>query len=181
LRAKFQVSVNGSITGNSSNIDGESFLTFEPRRAGIRIQYPSGLNKQVEQNEVTFSPPEDKYGGKKSLNVWVAVDKTNKNVLDEYVQERIKSIQNKYGYVKFLESSNRVTLSGRSAYKLVYVGRSSDNRSLVKRMEVGTVVDRMFYVVNVGSQTKYYSEILPTFQRMISSFELIGLDTQSKL
>jgi hypothetical protein len=111
------------------------------------------------------------------LNVWVAVDKTNKNGLDEYVQARIKSIQNKYEYVKFLESGNRVTLSGRSAYKLVYVGRSSDKRSLVKRMEVGTVVDRKFYVVNVGSKTKYYSEILPTLQRMISSCELVDSDT----
>jgi eukaryotic-like serine/threonine-protein kinase len=107
----------------------------------------------------------------------VAVDRTNKNSLDEYVQERIETIKNEYEDAILLESGNGVTLSGRSAYKLVYIRRSSDTRSLVKRMEVGTIVDKKFYVVNVGSQTKYYSEILPTLQRMISSFELIELDT----
>ena len=103
----------------------------------------------------------------------MAVDRTNKNTLDEYVQERIETIQNEYEDVKLLESGNRVTLSGRSAYKLIYIRRSNETRFLVKRMEVGTIVDKRFYIVNAGSQTKYYSEILPTLQRMISSFELI--------
>jgi hypothetical protein len=96
-----------------------------------------------------------------------------KKFCHEYVQERIETTQNEYEDVKLLESGNRVTLSGRSAYELVYIRRSTDTRSLVKRLEVGTIVDKKFYVVNAGSQTKYYLEILPILQKMISSFELI--------
>lgn len=102
----------------------------------------------------------------------MASDRTRKNSVEDFIQERVKNIRNESSDVKFLESSNAVTLLGRPAYKLVYIRRASDGRSLVKRLEIGTIVDRKLYVLNGGSRTKYYTEILPTLERMISSFEL---------
>jgi bisphosphoglycerate-dependent phosphoglycerate mutase len=95
--------------------------------------------------------------------------KMNKNSLEEYGQERIKDMRNQYEGIKFLESSNKATLSGRPAYKLVYLRRSSDGKSLVKRIEIFTIANNRVYIVNGGSEAKYYSEVLPG---MISSFGL---------
>jgi hypothetical protein len=90
------------------------------------------------------------------------------------MQERVKDIRNESRDIKFLESG-RVNLSGKPAYKLVYIRRAIDGRSLVKRLEIGTIVDRKFYILNGGSHTKNYAEILPILERMISSFRLPGM------
>jgi hypothetical protein len=103
----------------------------------------------------------ERYGGKESSGLWVMDDKMNKNSLEEYAQERIAIGRNQYEGIKFLESS-----------KKVYLRRSSDGKSLVNRKEIGTIANSSVYIVNGDSEAKYYSEVLPTLEGMISSFEL---------
>ena len=102
----------------------------------------------------------------------MGTDRTRKSSVEDFIQERVEDIRNVSRDVKFLESSNRANISGKPAYKLVYIRRAFDRGSLVKRLEIGTIVDRKFYVLNGGSGTKYYTEILPILERMISSLEL---------
>lgn len=121
---------------------------------------------------VIFSPPEENYRDKEDSGLWLMGDRTKSNNIGDYVQERIENIQTNHEDVKILESSNTAALSGRPAYKLVYLRRSSDKRSLVKRIEIATILDNKVYIVNGGSEAKYYTEIFPALERMISSFEL---------
>ena len=120
--AKFE-SKTGSVISISNGVEKSSspLLTFEDAKSGIKLQYPSDWNKDVKHDIVIFSPPGERYGGKESSGLWVMDDKMNKNSLEEYAQERIAIGRNQYEGIKFLESSNKATLSGRPAYKLVYL------------------------------------------------------------
>jgi hypothetical protein len=169
--AKFQQPSNISLIGNiqeEANMPSSPLLTYEDTKKGIKIQYPSDWNKEVEYNRVTFSVLGEKYVS----GLWVETDRIRKNSVEDFIQERIEDIRKQSRDIKFLESSNRANLSGKPAYKLVYIRRAIDASSLVKRLEIGTIVDRKLYVLNGGSRTKNYTEILPTLERMISSFEL---------
>lgn len=177
--AKFQESVNySSVSTPSAENKSPPLLTFEAINAGVKIQYPSNWYVTVSDEEmtgITFSAPAEKYGDENTSDLLITHNRTNRKPIDDNVQERIETIRKQYQDVKFLESSNRITLSGRPAYKLVYIIGSIDGGSLVKRMEIGTIVDKELYILNGGSRTKYYSDILPILERMISSFELIKL------
>jgi hypothetical protein len=148
------------------------FLTFEDAKAGIKLEYPSDWNKKVGHDIVVFSPREERYRDEAS-GLWLMGDKTMGNSLEEYTQGKAEAIRNQFEDVKFLQFSNTATLSGRPAYELAYIRRSSDGKYLVKRIEQGTIVGNRVYLINCGSEAKYYSEISPTLERMISSFEFI--------
>jgi hypothetical protein len=156
--AKFQQPLDMSITGNiqeAENVPSSPLLTYEHIKTGIKIQYPSDWNQEVDYNRIIFTAPGEKYGGKNTSGLWITSGPTNKNSIEDFIQERVKKIRNESGDVKFLESSSRVNLSGKPAYKLVYIRRASGGKSLVKRLEIGTIVERKFYVLSGGSCTKY--------------------------
>jgi hypothetical protein len=76
-------------------------LTYEDTKEGIKIQYPSDWNKEVEDNRVTFSAPGEKYVS----GLWVETNRNRKNNVEDFIQERAEDIQNQSRDVKFLESS----------------------------------------------------------------------------
>ena len=96
--------------------------------------------------------------------------------LDECIKERIDRISRNSEDFKLLESSNNTTLSGRPAYKLVYITSSKNKKTMVKRIEVGTIAGRKGYIVNGGSEAVKYSETLPIIERMISSIKLTKME-----
>jgi Double zinc ribbon len=174
--AKFESAKIESKTGSAISLSSEKketfspYLTFEDAKTGIKLQYPSDWNMKVGHDMVIFSPKGERYRDESS-GLGLMGDKTYGKSLGEYAQEKVEAIRNEFKGVKILQSSNTATLSGRPAYRLDYLRRSSDGTFLVRRIEIGTIVGNRVYLVNSGSEAKYYSEISPTLERMISTFE----------
>lgn len=74
--AKFQQPPDIPVTGNiqeAENKPSSFHSTYEDTKGGIKIQYPSDWNKEVDHNRIIFSAPGEKYGGKNTSG-WRAIE-----------------------------------------------------------------------------------------------------------
>jgi hypothetical protein len=162
----------------SPHLPENDLINYENLNLGIkRIQYPPSWSiKEIENNQVHFYPQESETTeatDKAPLEVWIALHYANKNILDsKHIEKRIGKIQRAYEPFDLLHSDNNATLSGIPAYKIVYKGRSRDKGFMVKKIEMGTIVNYIEYIINAGSDENTYSVNLPTLEKMISSLEL---------
>jgi RNA polymerase subunit RPABC4/transcription elongation factor Spt4 len=162
----------------SDHLPENDLIIYENLNLGIkRLQYPSSWSvEEIENNQVHFYPQESEITeatDKAPLEVWIALYYANKNILDsEHIEKRIDKIHRGYEAFQLLHSDNHGTLSGIPAYKIVYKGRSKDKGSTIKKMEMGTIVNYIEYIINAGSDENTYSDNLPTFENMISSLQL---------
>lgn len=165
-------------TANETAVEstGQSHMRpFEEPKLGIKMEYPIDWNSEISENSVGFYPPTEKELYKDS-GFWIYRDYTDMRNLDEYIKESIDRIGRNYEDFKVLDSSKNTTLSGRPAYKLVYIRNSKNSKTMVKRIEVGTIAGRKGYIVNGGSEAAKYSEILPIIEKMISSIQLTKIE-----
>ena len=63
-------------------------------------------------------------------------------------------------------------MSGKPAYLLVWTGSPLEDNTKIKSMEIGTVLGNRQYYIVLQTRQDNFSNLLPTFYRVIDSFEI---------
>jgi hypothetical protein len=173
---------NAGFLYNSSNLsleeeqtnDNSTFKLYENPFYGIQIQYPSNWKIDV-GDIVSFLPPARADSEAIRPSLIVDIESTHNWSsylnLNEYLTSVTKGYDNIYFDVKVIESSTNSTLAGKPAFKLVFTKVGFDNINY-KSMEISTIIGNKAYSVTYTAEEKWYSDYLPTIQKMIDSFQL---------
>jgi hypothetical protein len=126
----------------------------------------------IQTNIATFRPSPYTDGGIMVIvgNILQTVDDIPSD-LQTFGQGAIASHQALYPDFNLM-SSGPTTLAGNPAYKFVF-NASDQNRKFIG-MQIWTIKDQRMYGLVHTIQAERYSDNLPTIQRMVDSFELIG-------
>lgn len=132
----------------------------------ITTMYPADwkVKEEIKNGIVSFTSPS---AGKQVVNVLSKKLPSGAEVLslDDYTNLNVAQLEEKGA--KFSQQA-KTTLAGLSAYKVVY--RTPTD---LEFMQVWTVKNSREYIVSYAAQTsKDYEALLPTAQKVISSFEI---------
>ena len=150
---------------------------------GISVKYPStwsafDLNSRFRDN-VTYAvallrSPLDNASDKFAERINFAMQnlKVNNMTLDSYTSKILDAYKNITG-IK-IQESGATTLGGEPAHKIVYTD-DSQNDTKLKKIQVWTVVNKSKpYVITFASEASKYNEHVPDIQKILSSFEFTG-------
>ena len=95
--------------------------------------------------------------------------------LNSYLNEAVDLYGSGEGF-QLISSSMDGTLSGLSAYELTFTERASEPAPSVdlKTTEIAAIVGGEAYYIRYTAETNSYSDYLPVFNEVISSFKLTG-------
>ena len=168
------------ISGRSRNSVSNNFLLYENPSYGIKIKYPEnnwGIQKQdnFSGEVVKLFPGNQNQLSSCPIDVFINVNDFPEGQilsLDEYKNFALKKIQDINPNTKITDSStSKTTLSNFRAYKLVYTRQ--DEGCNLQVMEIGTVRNGKAYFINYTAEEKQYSQLLPTVEKMINSFQIV--------
>jgi hypothetical protein len=166
------------IMPTASSQSNSTFLTYQNPSYGIRIQYP--FNWYTEENPsfsddgdtvVSFSSSYEEYSYYSSI-LAIEVEDAQDEPLEEILNEAVDSAKS-YTAIQLIESKLNAMLAGHSSYKLVYTV-TKDGTSY-QSLEVGTIINHKIYRIAYHTETAKYSDYLPVIQKMIDSFEIVGV------
>jgi eukaryotic-like serine/threonine-protein kinase len=162
---------------NSQALAQEQFLTYENPELGISIQYPSNWEKLVNlDNFVTFTaPPETDtriYPAALGLKVQ-ELSSSQKNIpLQEITKVQMSDLKRSNPDLNVLESTS-TTIADKPAHKIVF--SAIDNKEVERKaMQVWTVIGNKAFLITYKAEPDKFSSYLPTIERMIDSFKVIG-------
>ena len=160
---------------NSQALAQEQFLTYENTELGISIQYPSNWEKLVSlDNFVSFTaPPETDtriYPAALGLKVQ---ELSSQNIpLQEITKVQMSNLKRSNPDLKVLESTS-TTIADKSAHKIVF-SAIDDKEVERKATQVWTVIDNRAFLITYKAEPDKFSSYLPTIERMIDSFKVVG-------
>jgi hypothetical protein len=171
-----------SATSNSTTnatATNAKFLTYENSTLGIRIQYPSNWTKQTARGGIAFvvllptggnNNPEQFLS---KLNV-TGIMGFPPNVPLKAMADRVID-----GYRHFLrnfqiESYANSTLGKINAIKIVYRYTDTKSNSSFMATDIATTKNDRLYVIQYYAQLPRIQSYLPTLQKMVDSFQIIG-------
>jgi len=170
-----------SATSNSTTnatATNAKFLTYENSTLGIKIQYPSNWTKQTAKGGIAFVvlPTWDNNNPEQflaKLNV-TGIMGFPPNVPLKAMADRVID-----GYKHFLrnfqiESYANSTLGSNNAIKIVYRYADPKNNSSFMATDIATIKSDRLYVIQYYAQSPKYQNYLPTLQKMVNSFQIIG-------
>lgn len=155
-------------------------LLYENPSYGIKIKYPGdnwGIQKQDDFSGevVKLFPSNQNQLSSCPINVFININNFPEGKifsLDEYKNFALKKIRSINPNTKITDSStSKTTLSNFQAYKLVYTRQ--DEGCDLRVMETGTVRNGKAYFINYTAEEKQYSQLLPTVEKMINSFQIV--------
>ena len=172
---------NGAAVNNGNN----NLVTYENNAHGIKILYPAGWQKteQLSANRfwVNFmSPFNSNNASAFPATVSVSVEVLNQNISNDattqYVTGVLASVKRSLPDFQIIESSPKSSISGNSAYKIVYTFLSQDPavQAHFQSMNIWTVKDKKAYSVSYTELKPLYATYLPTVQKMIDSLEIVA-------
>jgi serine/threonine-protein kinase len=172
---------NGAAVNNGNN----NLVTYENNAHGIKILYPAGWQKteQLSANRfwVNFmSPFNSNNASAFPATVSVSVEVLNQNISNDattqYVTGVLASVKRSLPDFQIIESNPKSSISGNSAYKIVYTFLSQDPavQAHFQSMNIWTVKDKKAYSVSYTELKPLYATYLPTVQKMIDSLEIVA-------
>ena len=172
---------NGAAVNNGNN----NLVTYENNAHGIKILYPAGWQKteQLSANRfwVNFmSPFNSNNASAFPATVSVSVEVLNQNISNDattqYVTAVLTSAKRSLPDFQIIESNPKSSISGNSAYKIVYTFLSQDPavQAHFQSMNIWTVKDKKAYSVSYTELKPLYATYLPTVQKMIDSLEIVA-------
>ena len=172
---------NGAAVNNGNN----NLVTYENNAHGIKILYPAGWQKteQLSANRfwVNFmSPFNSNNASAFPATVSVSVEVLNQNISNDattqYVTGILASVKRSLPDFQIIESNPKSSISGNSAYKIVYTFLSQDPavQAHFQSMNIWTVKDKKAYSVSYTELKPLYATYLPTVQKMIDSLEIVA-------
>ncbi|MDP9306510.1 MAG: hypothetical protein M3O68_09240 [Thermoproteota archaeon] len=166
-----------------------SFSSYVNDTFGITMQYPT--NWEVSEQGVYPIPPDStddivSFQNPASENasgpyVDVLTEKLDPvPSLTEYLNESIAAEKDLSG-ANILDSNTSATLAGHPAYIMVssYTPGTEENASSFKKIETGTIVGNLAYVITYDVEDKDYAKYLPYVQKMIDSFKISSAPSDS--
>jgi hypothetical protein len=164
--------VSGCLCNSSYNLplSKQGFLTYTNSEYGFKIDYPAdwSVRENIMGAVVVFLSPRESTSDNFLENVNIIVQ-DNSMTLEEYTNISLAQLPQ---YVSDLEiiSSERTTLGGNPAYKVVFTG-VYNNSNRLEWMQVWTMKDNKVYLITYTAQPQSFSKYLPQVQHMFDSFE----------
>ena len=173
-----------------------NLASYKSSKYGIKITYPSQWDIARHDEDpydrvvtiATLYPP-----GRipaSHARIEIGMETYANTSLYKYLHEIINSYSDEHKYFKLIQSDTNASLSGNSAYILVYntqekdkienaVAHSLSSASISfavasdkQVMEIGTKVNNMIYYIRYVAHRDEYSSYLPIAQQAIESFEI---------
>jgi hypothetical protein len=168
---------NDSLSSIPSNV---SLTIYEDPIYGFKIDYPSVWKKIEGNNLVEFQVPENaflKLGNSSLVALEVRIDPLPSNIdsLDKYTRAKLIPYR-QLGQFELTEV-NRTTIGENiPAIKTVYTNTFPKTGIILKTMEINVVRDNLGYDIRYfANPSVNYPANLPLVQKMIDSFEFVGL------
>jgi hypothetical protein len=171
-----------SATSNSTTnatATNAKFLTYENSTLGIKIQYPSNWTKQTARGGIAFVVLVPTGGNNNSEHFLAKLNVTGimgfpPNVPLKAMADRVID-----GYRHFLrnfqiESYANSTLGKINAIKIVYRYTDTKSNSSFMATDIATTKNDRLYVIQYYAQLPRIQSYLPTLQKMVDSFKIIG-------
>ncbi|HZE77971.1 MAG TPA: PsbP-related protein [Nitrososphaeraceae archaeon] len=160
----------------SSPKDNNNFLTYQDSTLGIKIDYPAGWTQELHVGGlVTFLTMLESDTNTYPAGLGVTVQNlASKNTsLNEITKVQIKNLTQNHPDFKLIESTKSM-LAGIVAHKIVFIATDNSGHER-KAMQIWTLKDGRAYLLTYKAQPEEFSHYLPLVQKMIDSFQFIGL------
>jgi hypothetical protein len=160
----------------SSPKDNNNFLTYQDSTLGIKIDYPAGWAQELHVGGlVTFLTMLESDTNTYPAGLGVTVQNlASKNTsLNEITKVQIKNLTQNHPDFKLIESTKSM-LAGIVAHKIVFIATDNSGHER-KAMQIWTLKDGRAYLLTYKAQPEEFSHYLPLVQKMIDSFQFIGL------
>jgi hypothetical protein len=167
-------------TNDQPRNDTATFLTYQDPIYGIKIGYPSDWNKTEGANFVEFRLPTEGYNRTDittliALEIRIDILPPDIASLEQYSRAKLIS-HRQFGEFNLLESNTTTIATNVPAVKTIYTNTFPNTGEVLKTMEFTAIKDNIGYDIRYfADPASDYSKYLPIVQRMISSFEFIGL------
>ena len=168
---------NDSLSGITNNF---SLTTYQDPIYGFKIDYPSFWKKIEGNNFVEFRVPKVAYsepGNTSLVALEVRIDALPSNIdsLDKYTRAKLIPYR-QLGQFELIEV-NRTTIGENvPAIKTVYTNTFPKTGITLKTMEITMVKDNLGYDIRYfADPAANYLQYLPFVQKILASFEFIGL------
>ncbi|NJO63106.1 MAG: hypothetical protein HC836_34280 [Richelia sp. RM2_1_2] len=157
-----------------------NYLVYENTKHGIQIKYPSNGWQIANPDDFTgevlkLFPTNRNKLSSCPLDVFISINDVSEEKIisvDKYKNLVIKKIKNISPKSEIIDDSDSATtLSNFKAYELVYTRQ--DGKCNLRVMEIGTVRDGKAYYITYTAEEKQFSELLPTVEKMINSFQIM--------
>jgi hypothetical protein len=92
--------------------------------------------------------------------------------LEEYAEQVIEYNNDSLRAFDLLDvDTDSIILAGHPGYRIIYASLSQ-NGSIIKQMEIGTLIDNRVYYLIYYAELEKYDDFLPVIQEMINSFKI---------
>ena len=168
------VGIGGWIFSRQKTTEPEIMQPFESQEQGFKIDYPEVWSQQNRDDmfatgAVFSSPIEGEADFQEQISVLVE-DLPKDMSLAQYTEESLAQIKKLSD--PNVASPQTVNLGETSAQRVIYNGLEEGN--WVRRMQTWSVVGDRAYVITYTALPESYDSYLPTVEKMIESFEIIG-------
>lgn len=163
----------------------ENFIPYENTDYGIKIQYPYNWKnlESLDQNAiVTFSAPEIREKKSSTLiniyepaHVILAVENISSSNLN--LNDFTNKYLNRLSTVNTEFQINNITdgtLAGKPA-KIIFSKDMDFLNRISDVMRIFTISDGVVYRINYAADPQWFSEYMPVAQKMIDSYQIVGL------
>jgi hypothetical protein len=157
-----------------------AFLTYLDPIYGIKIGYPSNWNTTEGANFVEFRIPTADYNRANitdliALEIRIDILPPSITSVEQYSRAKLIS-HRQFGEFNLLES-NAITIAANvPALKTVYTNTFPKTGEVLMTMEITAIKDNIGYDIRYfADPASDYPKYLPIVQKMIDSFEFIGL------
>jgi serine/threonine-protein kinase len=160
----------------SSPKDNNNFLTYQDSTLGIKIDYPAGWAQELHVGGlVTFLTMLESDTNTYPAGLAVKIQNlASKNTsLNEITRVQIKNLTQNHPDFKLIESTKSM-LAGIVAHKIIFIATDNSGHER-KAMQIWALKGDRAYLLTYKAQPDEFSHYLPLVQKMIDSFQFIGL------
>jgi len=153
-----------------------NFLTYDNSTMGVKIQYPSDWKKvESGNNSVRFlsRPPEnssDRFTSELAISAFPSHNMSLGEVTSNAINQHTKSLTN----FNLLNLQGTNIEGGLGEIGLVYTYVNDTSGITIKGIDIHTLKGDKVYVIQYLVEAAKHTDYLPTIQKMIDSFEIIG-------
>ena len=168
---------NDSLISIANNF---SLITYQDPIYGFKIDYPSVWKKIEGNNFVEFRVPKVAYsepGNTSLVAVEIRIDPLPSNIdsLDKYTRAKLIPYR-QLGQFELIEVNRTTIAENVPAIKTVYTNTFPKTGIILKTMEINVVRDNLGYDIRYFTNPSMnYPTNLPLVQKMVDSFQFIGL------
>ena len=139
-------------------------LNYQYGNTGFKIQHPYNFIGLVENVNIQSAQLVPRISPNPNSNLSINIDVIDYDgTIQEYYNMKKNILSN------IVASNANSVLGGNTAYMLI---TDHVNGTALKRMNIGTVFNNKVYEINFYADENTYTQLLPTVQRMIETFEI---------